>query len=53
MSRQLTSLLFLALVLFAGFLSSSAQAADSMPSQAAISAKPKLACACEKVFFSF
>lgn len=41
---KLTSLLVLALVLFAGLLSSPAQAADVMTSQTAIAAKPKLAC---------
>ena len=51
---KITSLLFLALVLFAGFLSSSAQAAsDVMPSQTAIAAKPKLACECDGVLFLF
>lgn len=47
---KLTSLLFLALVLFAGFLSSSAQAAEVMSAQqtsSAIAVMPKLAGECE------
>lgn len=48
---KLTSLLFLALVLFAGLLSSPAQAADVMTAQTAIAAKPKLACECFLFFW--